>query len=153
VVFVFYYGGALEGNRQRALNMPKAWNPKTFKGICKRAGGRRRYNAQRQGVRDQRQLLVMEVLLESQWQSYGFGKILARDLHVDAATISRDIRYIREWRDSLIKECKGERFADHIIRLLVSARVHPRHGYSWTFTYEEGISSLTVKGVQRGTLC
>jgi len=133
--------------------MPKVWKPKTFKGICKRAGGRRRYNAQRQGVRDQRQLLVMEVLLESHWQSYGLGKILAKHLDVDAATISRDIRYLREWRDSLIKEGKGERFADDVIRLLASARIHPRHGYSWKITHQEGISSLTVKGVQRGTLC
>ena len=46
-----------------------AWIPQTFDAACKRAAGRRRYHAQRRRARDKRQLTVMAVLVEVNWQS------------------------------------------------------------------------------------
>jgi hypothetical protein len=125
-----------------------AWIPKTFRGVCKRAAGRRRYHAQRRRERDKRQLIVLGVLVHLKWQSYGVGRILADSLSVDAATISRDIKYLRKWRTSMIKtQHLGEDFTDAIISRMLSAGIHPRQGYSWTLLYRGGIESLTV---QRG---
>jgi len=96
--------------------MSHAWIPKNFNQVCKRAAGRRRYHARRRRRRDARQLLVMEALLKLGWKSYGAGRVLAKALSVDAATISRDIRYIQNWRDSLIKQPNmSASFADAII--------------------------------------
>src|SRR5258705_5173292 len=128
--------------------MAKIWNPKTFKGVCKRAAGRRRYNAERQRKRDNRQLVIMGILVKLNWPDYGIGQILAEALSVNAATISRDLKYIRELRRSLIED-RADRmsddFADAIILRLVSARIHPRLGYSWRYQYFSGVSSLTVR--------
>ena len=123
-----------------------SWIPTTFDAACKRAAGRRRYHAQRRRVRDKRQLIVLAVLLDLNWQSYGAGRILARSLAVDTATISRDIQYLRNWRRSLIKSYQlTEKIADAILRCLVTGGVHPRHGCSFTFLYNEGVSSLIVR--------
>jgi hypothetical protein len=126
--------------------MSQEWLPKSFEQVCKRAAGRRRHNALRRRARDRRQLAIMGILVDLNWPSYGIGRILADALSVNAATISRDIKYIREWRMSLIEESKeSEEFADAIIRRLVAARIHPRLGYSWTYEYVRGGSSLTVR--------
>ena len=123
-----------------------SWIPTTFDAACKRAAGRRRYHAQRRRARDKRQLIVLAVLLDLNWQSYGAGRILARSLAVDTATISRDIQYLRKWRTSLIKRYTlTERLADAILRCLVAGGVHPRHGCSFTLLYNEGVSSLIVR--------
>jgi len=122
------------------------WIPTTFEQACKRAAGRRRYHAERRRKRDERQLLVMDMLLRVNWQSYGIGRVLADELSVDAATISRDIRYIREWREHFIKAHRvSEIFADAVIRRLVAARIHPRLGYSWTYIFKGGVSTLRVR--------
>ena len=121
-----------------------AWIPKTFRGVCKRAAGRRRYHAQRRRARDKRQLVVLGVLVQLKWQSYGVGRILADSLSVDAATISRDIKYLRKWRTSLINSPHlTENFVDAIILRMLAAGIHPRQGYSWT--HKGGIASLTVR--------
>jgi hypothetical protein len=124
------------------------WIPKTFDAACKRAAGRRRYHAERRRARDKRQLVILAVLVDLKWQSYGVGRVLADSLSVDPATISRDIQYLHKWRTSLIDTREmTESLADAIIRRLVVAGIHPRHGYSWTYVCNAGVSSLTV---QRG---
>jgi hypothetical protein len=133
-----------------------AWIPRTFEEACKRAAGRRRYHTERRLARDQRQLIVMEVLLRFNWQSFGVGRILAKNFWVDATTISRDIRYLRKLRRSFIAQNRsaiggpgvrlmfgiGERasenFVNAVMRSLVRARIHPRLGYSWTITIVNG---------------
>lgn len=126
--------------------MSRAWIPKSFEEVCKRAAGRRRYHAKRRRARDKRQLMIMGILVTLNWPRYGMGRILAERLSVDPATISRDLRYIRDWRASLMKACKlSPQFADAIIRRLVVANIHPRLGYSWTYEYLEGASSLAVR--------
>lgn len=125
--------------------MSRVWIPKTFEQAYKRAAGRRRYHARRRRARDERQLVIMGILVQLHWRSYGFGRILAEALSVDPATISRDIKYIRKFRVSLVKgQNVSEEFADAVIQHLVAAEIHPRLGYSWTYEYLHGISSLTV---------
>ena len=123
-----------------------SWIPTTFDAACKRAAGRRRYHAQRRRARDKRQLIVLAVLLDLNWQSYGAGRILARSLAVDTATISRDIQYLCKWRASLSKSYQlTERLADAILQCLVAGGVHPHHGCSFTLLYNAGVSPLTVR--------
>lgn len=126
--------------------MSRAWIPKTFDQVCKRAAGRRRYHAQRRRERDNRQLAIMGVLVQTKWQHYGMGRALAEALSVDPATISRDIRDILRWRKALIKGVElSDEFADAVIQRLIAKRIHPRHGYTWTYLYKNGASSLTVR--------
>jgi hypothetical protein len=126
--------------------MSREWIPKTFEQACKHAAGRRRYHAQRRRARDERQLVIMGILVQLNWQHYGIGRTLAEALSVDPATISRDIKYIRKWRASFLKGLNmSEEFADAVIQRLVAAGIHPRRGYSWTYKYNQGVSSLTVK--------
>ena len=126
--------------------MSRKWIPKTLKQACNRAAGRRRYHAQRRRARDERQLVIMDILVQLNWQHYGIGRRLAEALSVDPATISRDINYILKWRASFVEGYKvGEKFADVVIRRLVAAGIHPRGGYSLTYKYNQGVSSLTVR--------
>jgi hypothetical protein len=126
--------------------MPRKWIPKTFEEACKRAAGRRRYHAQRRCARDKRQLLIMDILVQLNWQHYGAGRILAEALSVDPATISRDIKYILEWRASLTEgQRAGEKLANAVIERLVATGIHPRRVYSWSYNYNQGLSSLTVR--------
>jgi hypothetical protein len=122
------------------------WIPNTFDAACKRAAGRRGYHAQRRRARDRRQLNIMGILLKLNWPSYGIGRKLAKALSVDPATISRDLKYIRKWRASLLRrDNMSSEFADAIIQRLVGAGIHPRCGYSWTYKYVSGFSSLRVR--------
>jgi len=127
--------------------MTRKWIPKTFEEACKRASGRRRYHAQRRRARDKRQLLVMDILLQLKWQHYGVGRILAEALSVDPATISRDIKDILKWRASFLtgRGVLGEKFVDAVIQRLVATGIHPRRVYSWTYNYNQGIQSLTIR--------
>jgi hypothetical protein len=101
--------------------MSLQWIPKTFEQACKRAAGRRRYHATRRRVRDNRQLQIMDILVHLGWPKYGIGRALAEALSVDPPTISRDLKYIRKWRASLIHDSQiNEEFADAIIKRLVA---------------------------------
>jgi hypothetical protein len=127
--------------------MPRRWIPKTFEEACKRASGRRRYHAQRRRVRDDRQLVIMDILRQLNWQHYGTGRILAEALSVDPATISRDIKDILKWRGSFLtgRGVVGEKLVDAVIQRLVAAGIHPRRVYSWTYNCNQGIQSLTIR--------
>jgi hypothetical protein len=92
----------------------------------------------------------MEILVQLKWQHYGAGRILAKALSVDPATISRDINYLLKWRASFMKGSnESEQFLDAIIQRAVAAGIHPRMGYSWSYHYLLGFSSLTVKCAHR----
>ncbi|HEV7746107.1 MAG TPA: hypothetical protein VGO56_13995 [Pyrinomonadaceae bacterium] len=122
----------------------------TFEQACKRKGGRRRYQAQLQRARDERQLIIMVILVEMNWPRHGIGRDLAKALSVDPATICRDLKYIRSWRTTLMGESKeSEELVDAIIRRLVLASIHPRFGFSWTYKYIHRVSSLTVQRAAR----
>lgn len=148
--------------------MAKKWVPKNFDEVCKRAAGRRRYQAERRYAQDERQLVVLTELLRLEWRSYGFGRILAKNLSVDAATISRDIHYLRSWREGLIESksltmfapsivktfggggnANREMFADTVLRHLVEAHIHPRLGFSCTVSIRGGITWMTVSSARR----
>ncbi len=112
----------------------------TFNEACKRAGGRRRYQAMRQRAQQQRQLVLLAVMVKYKWQNiYGKGYRLAEALSVDAATVSRDLRYLKDWRLSLIKDFQGtvgrtagELCADTVAKKLLAANSHPKQGFSYT---------------------
>lgn len=126
----------------------------TFDQICRRAGGRRRYHAQRQKVQRERQMVLLALLVQLNWQNlYGMGYKLARALSVDGAQISRDINYLLQWRKSLINDLRisvgqstSEAFAGVIAQKLLKANVHPKQGFSYTLDIKGGKRSpLTVR--------
>lgn len=72
-----------------------AWNqPKTFSEVCRRAGGRRAYNALRRDLAGFRRLDVARLLKEFGIQ-HGVQARIARELGVTEATISRDLKALR----------------------------------------------------------
>lgn len=69
----------------------------TFNQICRRAGGRRRYNFQRETAKRERRERVGELLKHCE-NKRGMQVKLARELGVSEATISRDCAFIK-WLD------------------------------------------------------
>lgn len=72
--------------------------PLTFEQVCKRAGGRRRYNRQRQVAAEQRRAQVRELLARYGRKGRGTQARIARELGVSEATVSRDVRDILFWQ-------------------------------------------------------
>lgn len=65
-----------------------------FQSICKRAGGRRKYNATRQLIAQQRRLEIIRLMNLWGWSNTsktGVQAKIARHLEVSESTISRDI--------------------------------------------------------------
>jgi hypothetical protein len=130
--------------------MSKKWIPKTPQEIYKRAAGRRRYHAKRRRARDKRQLAIMKILVQRNWKHYGMGRILAKAFGVDPATISRDLSYIVKLRARLVQKetitfIDREKLVDQVILRLAAAGIHPRHGYTYIFSFNQGVASLTVR--------
>ena len=74
--------------------------------------------------------------------------MLALALSVDPATISRDIKYLRELRVRLMKDHRvNEDFADRLMDCLTRARIHPREEFVWQYLYKKGVESFTVRRV------
>ncbi len=74
-------------------------SPLSFSQICRRAAGRRRFNAARKFLADQRRLEVARLLLND--NSVGAQSRIAGILKVSEATISRDVAALeRLWRVS-----------------------------------------------------
>ncbi len=71
-----------------------AWKPRTFDEACKRAAGRRAYNAQRQRARERR----ISLILALQDRESPTGRELAARFGVHEATISRDLAFIEKLR-------------------------------------------------------
>lgn len=107
------------------------WSAKTdFDVVCKRAAGRRHYNAKRRAEARKRYLQVVEAVIPSGGRKRGTQAQLARVLGVHRSTICRDVA---KWRRFLLEvmrryraliEDKGSRVdADKIeeVEALVSA--------------------------------
>lgn len=70
-----------------------SWAPTSPEAAARRAGGRRRYNRQRQDAAAVRRYLVAQMLPETGWE-YGVQSEIAEALGVHRSTISRDIRWL-----------------------------------------------------------
>ena len=62
----------------------------TFDEVCRRAGGRRRYNAERQRGAEKRRAEVARLLVKYGRHKRGTRARIARELGVSEATVSRD---------------------------------------------------------------
>ena len=72
--------------------------------VARRAGGRRRYNAQRHEEAIQRRLRILEIV-GAKWvlNPHGMQTQLAKALNVNRSTINRDFEALREeWRHTRI---------------------------------------------------
>jgi hypothetical protein len=70
--------------------------PTSWDAVCRRAAGRRRYNAARKELRNARRAeIICRAKGMSWWRLYGIQAALARELGVSRATISRDFRAFR----------------------------------------------------------
>lgn len=65
----------------------------TFDEVCRRAGGRRRYNAGRTHAANERRAGVAKLLVKYGRNKRGTRARIARELGVSEATISRDIAH------------------------------------------------------------
>ncbi len=76
--------------------MSGSWGKSTsWVEVCARAGGRRRYNAQRQNLRNQRRNIIIFRTAGLSLDTRGLQAALAEALGVSKATISRDFKAIR----------------------------------------------------------
>lgn len=77
------------------------WSAQTdFDVVCKRAAGRRRYNAKRRAEARERYLQVVEAIMPSGGRKRGTQAQLARVLGVHRSTICRDVA---KWRRFLLE--------------------------------------------------
>src|SRR5687768_223362 len=75
--------------------MTSAWNQHTsFDAVCRRAGGRRHYNAVRRLKRDQRLNRVVELIGTYGLVKHGARARIARESGVHKSTITRDLQAI-----------------------------------------------------------
>jgi predicted DNA-binding transcriptional regulator YafY len=72
--------------------MGKAWGaPTSWDEVCRRNAGRARYHAMRRAQRELRRLEVVKLL--RRWgHVQGVQAMIARELQVSEATVSRDVR-------------------------------------------------------------
>lgn len=76
-----------------------SWSAQTeFKTVCKRAAGRRRYNAKRQAEARERFKIVLAMTLPPAGRIHGSQAQLARELGVHRSTICRDVA---KWKHTL----------------------------------------------------
>lgn len=77
------------------------WNaPADFDSVCRRAAGRRRYNAKRRAEARERYIKVLEVIRPPDGRKRGSQAQLARALGVHRSTICRDVA---KWRRFLLE--------------------------------------------------
>jgi DeoR/GlpR family transcriptional regulator of sugar metabolism len=74
--------------------MVKIADEHNWDAICRRAGGRRRYNAQRRFNAEMRQLEVAQLIDRYGLLERGVQKRIADELGVSEATISRDVAHL-----------------------------------------------------------
>jgi hypothetical protein len=77
--------------------MTTAWNATTsLNEVCRRAAGRRRYNAKRKRAKQDRRTDIILRLVNFGWsRPWGIQAALSQALGVSEATISRDFEAIR----------------------------------------------------------
>jgi hypothetical protein len=64
----------------------------TWDEVCRLAAARRRWNAVRRFLADQRRRQVLELLIELGGLEWGAQAEIARQLHVHRSTISKDLK-------------------------------------------------------------
>ena len=98
------------------------WNATTsWAEVCRRAGGRRRYNAGRRFLRNVRRAEIFGRIAGKPWQSiWGLQAALARALGVSRSTICRDLRAMRDpaYRMPVLGTCPP-----HLAHLFEEGRV------------------------------
>lgn len=78
-----------------------SWSAQTdFETVCKRASGRRRYNAKRRAKALERFKIVLELTFPSEGRKRGSQARLARALGVHRSTICRDVA---SWKRTLLE--------------------------------------------------
>lgn len=81
--------------------MSMNWSAQTdFDAVCKRAAGRRRYNAERRAEARERYKLVVNTIMPPEGRKRGTQAQLARALGVHRSTICRDVA---RWRRFLLE--------------------------------------------------
>jgi len=81
--------------------MSMSWSARTdFDIVCKRAAGRRRYNAERRAEARERYIQVVNAFMPPDGRKRGSQAQLARTLGVHRSTICRDIA---KWRRLLLE--------------------------------------------------
>jgi DNA-binding transcriptional MocR family regulator len=90
----------------------KNWSaPTDYDLVCRRAAGRRRYNAKRQAEAHKRFKIVLAVTFPTEGHKRGAQAQLARELGVSRSTISRDVA---KWKNTLLEAgrlCQNLRLA------------------------------------------
>jgi hypothetical protein len=72
------------------------WNaPTDFGTVCRRAGGRKRYNAMRKAAKQWRRIQIISMTAGMNRRKWGLRKRLAAELGVSVRTISEDFKAIR----------------------------------------------------------
>jgi hypothetical protein len=74
--------------------------PTDFDLVCRRAAGRRRYNAKRQAEARERFKIVLAATFPPEGRKRGTQAQLARELGVHPATICRDVK---KWKRTLLE--------------------------------------------------
>lgn len=74
--------------------------PTDLDSVCKRAAGRRRYNAKRQAEARDRFKIVLETILPPEGRKRGTQAQLAHALGVHRSTVSRDVK---KWKRTLLE--------------------------------------------------
>jgi hypothetical protein len=84
-----------------------SWSNKTdFETVCKRAAGRRRYNAERRAKARERFMIVTKQTVPLEGRKRGSQARLARVLGVHRSTISRDVT---RWKQLLLEVMERRR--------------------------------------------
>lgn len=87
--------------------MSMSWSEQIdFDKVCKRAAGRRRYNAQRQAEARKRFKVVLNATFPPEGRKRGAQAQLARVLGVHPSTISRDVA---KWKRTLVESVRRYR--------------------------------------------
>ena len=80
--------------------------PTDFESVCRRAAGRRRYNAKRRAEARERYKIVVEAIMPTNGRKRGSQAQLARALGVSRSTICRDVA---KWRRLLLDVMRRHR--------------------------------------------
>ncbi|MDQ3816075.1 MAG: hypothetical protein M3362_00095 [Acidobacteriota bacterium] len=100
------------------------WGAKTdFDVVCKRAAGRRRYNAKRREEARERYLQVVEAIMPTGGRKRGTQAQLARVLGVHRSTICRDVA---KWRRLLLEVMRRYRSLIEAEGSMVDADKHKK---------------------------
>jgi predicted DNA-binding transcriptional regulator YafY len=105
------------------------WTPKSFDEACRRAAGRRAYNARRQRARERR----ITQIIALQERGDFTGRSMAAYFGVHEATISRDLAFIEKVRREYRKTNWGAEMRPSSFRFIRGG------GYETVFHIQHGV--------------